>query len=357
MFYKLKYLSEQGHRIHLHTFGYNHRNTPENINALKPFCKSIEIYPRKSAFCAFFSRYPYIIISRYNKTLLRNLRKDSAPILFEGLHTTYYLKFKDIQQRSTIVRSHNIEHSYYRHLGYSTKNPIKKLYFFSESIKLFFFKHILSKAGAVAAITQNDKEEITSINPNTFYLPPFFSFQADTSIEDEPYILYHGNLSVPENEKAVLWLINNVFSKTTTIRIVIAGMLPHKRLYEATKKYKHIEIVDSPSNKKMEDLIRRARINLLYSFQNTGIKLKLLHVLFSGKHCIVNTKIVQNTNLSELCIVADKPSEISYAIKSLFPIPFLPERKQERLKTLYQTFDFEKETKKLIEVFLSLSEA
>jgi hypothetical protein len=36
------------------------------------------------------------------------------------------------------------------------------------------------------------------------------------------YILFHGNLSVPENEKALLYLVKNVLSRLT-YHVVIAG--------------------------------------------------------------------------------------------------------------------------------------
>ncbi|MBL0146692.1 MAG: hypothetical protein IPP48_14100 [Chitinophagaceae bacterium] len=43
------------------------------------------------------------------------------------------------------------------------------------------------------------------------------------------YCLYQGNLSVNENEKAVSWLLQNVFSKTT-VPFIIAGKNPSKKL-------------------------------------------------------------------------------------------------------------------------------
>jgi hypothetical protein len=56
---------------------------------------------------------PFIVKSRANRKLLRNLQHDNYPILFEGLHTCYYLTHKKLADRIKIVRCHNIEHDYY----------------------------------------------------------------------------------------------------------------------------------------------------------------------------------------------------------------------------------------------------
>jgi hypothetical protein len=51
------------------------------------------------------------------------------------------------------------------------------------------------------------------------------------------------------------------------------------------------------------DLIKNAQINFLVTFQNTGIKLKLLNVLHRGRFCLVNSPMVEQTGLDTLCIV------------------------------------------------------
>ena len=58
------------------------------------------------------------------------------------------------------------------------------------------------------------------------------------------------------------------------------------------------------------------------TFQATGIKLKLLMALYTGRHCVVNTPMVANTGLETLCAVCDGDESMKTEIKDLFNQPF-----------------------------------
>ncbi len=47
----------------------------------------------------------------------------------------------------------------------------------------------------------------------------------------------------------------------------------------------------------MTELIREAQINILPSFNTTGIKIKLLNAIFNGRHCLVNPAAIAGTGL------------------------------------------------------------
>jgi glycosyltransferase involved in cell wall biosynthesis len=72
----------------------------------------------------------------------------------------------------------------------------------------------------------------------------------------------------------------------------------------------------------MEKLIKKAQINVLPSFSNTGIKLKLLHALFCGRHCIVNNTMVEETGLENICIVAEDENDFIIKVATFFSSPF-----------------------------------
>jgi hypothetical protein len=116
------------------------------------------------------------------------------------------------------------------------------------------------------------------------------------------YILYHGNLSVPENIQAALYIAKKIAPKVN-VPIIIAGKDPSKLIVEEIKKHKNISLVMNPSDDSLYDLIKNAQINFLVTFQNTGIKLKLLNVLHRGRFCLVNPPMVEQTGLDTLCIV------------------------------------------------------
>jgi hypothetical protein len=71
----------------------------------------------------------------------------------------------------------------------------------------------------------------------------------------------------------------------------------------------------------MEDLIRNAQINLVLTRQSTGIKLKLLHALFRGRHCLVNPPMLEGSGLGDLCTLIRDRKELGEQLARLMKIP------------------------------------
>lgn len=312
MYYKIKSLAEIGVKIHLHTFLY-HRKPNEDLNK---YCVSVNYYPRNISKSLLIHKLPYIVISRKNSDLLHNLIQDDFPILFEGLHTTGWLDQLSVYNKITMVRCHNIEHEYYEELSKSEKNLFKKLYFKQESVKLKNWESVLIHAKSIAAITKNDLTHFTTKNQNSFYLPAFHPFKHVSSLEGKgDYALYHGNLSVSENSNAAKNLIREVFS-TLPYKFIIAGNKPDNELKFLASQYSNITLITNPDSLRMQELISNAQFNILISDQATGIKLKLLYSLFSGRFCIVNKNMVEHTGLDDLCIVANSNDKIKDIIET-----------------------------------------
>src|SRR5690606_19384349 len=113
VFYKIKALHDAGVKVHLHSFHYG-RDEAEDLNR---YCHSVHYYPRKKFFQAIYSSVPYIVGSRQSDDLLSVLAQDDYPVLFEGLHTCFYLNHPTLKNRVKAVRMHNIEWDYYNSLG------------------------------------------------------------------------------------------------------------------------------------------------------------------------------------------------------------------------------------------------
>jgi hypothetical protein len=63
-------------------------------------------------------------------------------------------------------------------------------------------------------------------------------------------------------------------------------------------------LVSNPSEREMQDLIGKAQINILPSFNNTGIKLKIINALYTGRHCLVNPAAQEGAGIEAVCHVA-----------------------------------------------------
>lgn len=330
VYYKLKALKEAGIRIHLHCFEYGRNKTAK----LNDFCESVTYYKRDIYKTNLFGRAPYIVASRSTEDLLNNLLKDNFPILFEGLHSCYHLPDKRLKKRKKIVRMHNIEHNYYTSLANVERRIFKRYYFLNEAAKLKRFENVLDHANGIAAISLNDKLYLSEKYKNVQVISAFHPHNTvDIKEGFGKYALYHGTLTVGENNQAALFLVNEVFNDLD-IPLIIAGNNASLELRQAILKNRNIKLRNKVNNHKIEELIENAHINILPTFQATGIKLKLLAALYKGRHCIVNTPMIQNTGLESLCIVKNTADELKAEVKRIFSIPFRKETILEREKIL-----------------------
>lgn len=346
IFFKLKTLKELGIDIDLHTFQYGRPKTDE----LNKYCKNVFYYKRKKGIKHLFNKKPYIVSSRSSKKLLERLLQDEAPILFEGLHTTKLLNQPELKNRIKIVRTHNIEHDYYAHLARNESQTYRRQYFNTEAEKLKDYEKILNKANHVLSISKNDYNYFNQKYKNAHYVPAFHPFnKIESKTGKGQYILYHGNLEVSENLVAVMFLINQIFRKVD-IPVIIAGKNPGKDLIKKISKHKNIELFANPQEDEMRKLISNAHINVLPTFQNTGIKLKLLNSLFCGRFCIVNSLMVENTGLEELCIIKNSAKEITVTINELYKKEFDKNELKKREDILFKNFQNIENAKKIIEI-------
>jgi glycosyltransferase involved in cell wall biosynthesis len=333
VFYKIKKLHEAGIKIILHCFIYDRTEAKE----LENYCYKVYYYKRNTGILSALSVNPFIVQSRKSNELLANLTKDNYPIVFEGIHTCYYLSHPLLKNRKKIYRESNIEHIYYYHLFKAENNVFKKIYFIIEAIKLYFFQHKLKYADEILVVSKEDAYYLADKFPGKEikYIPSFHAYDSlNYSDVDGGYVLYHGNFSVAENTLAASYLIDEVFSQLPNYKFVLAGLNPPEKLKKKVKNFANIQLISNPDDSQMQRLISEASINILITFQATGLKLKLLNVLFSGKHCIVNKNMLVGTDLHKVCIIADNKEEMIKAIQKYINIPFTKNDMKEREKIL-----------------------
>lgn len=346
IFYKIKALQECGASIHLHCFEYNRPQAKE----LEKYCAKIYYYRRKIGIRYQVSLKPYIVITRANSQLISNLKQINAPIIFEGLHSCYYLDHDLVKSQLKIVRTHNIEHEYYQNLRKVEGNIFRKLFFCIEACKLRNYEKILRNADQLLAISPNDNLYFEQKFGNSHFTPAFHPFNEIRSKEGKgDYILFHGNLSVAENKQAVDFLLKKVIPKIKQ-QVIIAGKNPSDKLTRTIKSYPNVQLIANPSGEQMDELIRQAQICILPTFQDTGLKLKLLASLFSGRFCIANSPMIHKTGLEHLCRLANTPAEMIEAINELFDQEFTSEEIEKRRVILEDDFSNHRNAMKIIQI-------
>ncbi|HOA37471.1 MAG: glycosyltransferase family 4 protein [Bacteroidetes bacterium] len=346
IFCTLQSLHAAGVEIILHCFEYG-RGQQE---VLQQYCKEVHYYPRKEGHKGFCFNLPYIVSSRSNPALLDRLAEDDYPILLEGIHCSFLLQDHRFDHRKILLRLFNVESCYYKHLYKHERSLVKKAYYYNESRALEKYETEIAKRVTILTLSDKDthtyRERFGAKDVHT--LPVFIPHQAYVPAEGMgAFCLYHGNLSVAENEKAASWLLEEVFNKLK-LPFVVAGKNPSAHLQRVAHLCCHTCLIADPQERQLNDLIQKAQINILPSFNETGVKLKLLNALFNGRHCIVNDAAIEGTPLGPLCHVAETPAAMQRIVMQLYHMPFAEEEIRLRRKILESCFNNEENAQKLI---------
>jgi hypothetical protein len=343
VFYKIRALHEAGVRIKLHSFQYGRRAAAE----LEKYCSEIHYYPRKKIYTGIVSRVPYIVGSRINPELLERLASDGHPVLFEGLHTCAYLDHPILKSKLKAVRMHNVEWQYYRGLFDHSTETLKTIYYAVESKRLQRYESVLVHADHIFAISKTETEYLESRYPQTSLLFPFHGVSGESAgAGTGKFMLYHGNLSVPENEEAVNWLIQHL-ETDEDFPMIIAGKKPGQTLKNSINGKSGFRLIENPSAGEMENLIKEAQLHILPAFQSTGVKLKLLRSLFSGRFVLSNPMMLEGTGLEDLCLIFKRPSELNALIKEYQNALYSPDLFSRRAELL-KNFDDRKGAEQII---------
>ncbi len=346
VYYKVKALHSAGVKVVLHCFEYGDR---ERNAETEKYCEQVYYYKRITGIQGLSLLRPYIVNSRKNPMLLKNLQLDSAPILFEGLHTCFYLNHPLLEGRKKYVRTHNIEHDYYKGLEKTEEKWYKRLYYKIEASYLKRYEVILKDANALFAISENDEVYFSAINRTTLLTPFHGNDTVHSLLGEGEYCLYHANLSVAENEYAAISLIENVFSHID-VPIIIAGANPSSYLKEVIDKYENLKLISNPSDNNMIQLKKDAHVHVLYSAQATGTKLKLLDSLSLGRFVVANDNILVNETLKSAAVEANNWQEYISNIEDLFTRVFLQDDIKQRVSVVQTAYSNKKNVQKIIEV-------
>jgi hypothetical protein len=350
VYYKLKSLHEQGVHIIYHCFYYKGHNPP--TREIGKYCAELHYYKRKKNLLSLiFSRLPYVVASRADSVMLIRLLTDPAPVLIDGIQCAYWLQHEDFNSKRILFRANNIEHDYYDGLANWERNPLKKIYLRREASKLRAFEHQLKGVKTILSVAKMDIPHFSKY-AHTVHLPPFFNDTAESHFApskpgQERFVLFQGNLSVKENEHSALHIIENIAPKSPQ-KFVVAGKNPSKLLKKKAGLQANVKLIDTPSHEEMQDLIRDAHVNLLMTFQQTGIKLKLLHALQSGKHIIINSKMDDSGIFAEMCAVEDYTEEIVSKIEELMIVDFTQEMKDLRDEKFNAIYSNKKNAVKIV---------
>lgn len=300
VYLRAKALKHLGYFVILHCYEYGRGRNHD----FSEIADEIHYYDRKNGVKSVLSNLPYIVKSRNSEELLGRLLMDNAPVLLEGQHCTFWINELIKNHKQVAVRIHNIEWQYYRDLAKNAKTTSERLFFGLESKKLKKQENKLKKV-ALLCISESDQNYYDQLGFQASYLPVTINSDLILEpLEGKSFALFHGNLSVPENQEAVDALIRENKRKTLEIPVVIAGKNPSALTIKKIQA-QGWECIANPSDSELNDLMRSCSLHLLIGFKTSGVKLKVLRALLTGKPCIATKELVGTPTLEKHCEIWD----------------------------------------------------
>lgn len=353
-FSMIRTLKEEGIHIHLHCFGVK----DETHETLMQYCHQVNYYEETNIFERFSKKIPACI--KYSGTLQDDLLKDNEPILVEDIRATGFIDKEQINKGRIFLRHHIVEYRFFSSQADCSLAPIEKIYYKRESALLKgYTRRISHLVNKIWTATEDDSKSLRDDLKitNTETIGSFVPKEWEVKCQQGKgcCCLYHGDLNIPSNEAAVIWLIKEVFSKIA-IPFLIAGKGPSLRLKYLTGQNPNICLIENPSPQELQDLISKAHIHVLPAVIKTGICLNLINSLYNGRHCLVNTELAKDSALAALLETADNADQFINSLQHLFNRPFSVPEKEMRHILLSERFNNQQKALQLIKTLFPTTE-
>ena len=317
VYHKLKPLHDLGFSICLHCFVDDVQPPASELTAVT---SEAHFYKNDKNPLYLLSPIPFSVRSRNSRKLLTNLNRVDAPILFEGLKTTLAVHQDALASKVKILRLHNIEHLYFAGIAKSERNFFRKLLFNLEAFK--YKKYEDAMMSKFQKITTLSNYENDLVGHNAKFIPVFHGNEKVLKLDGTgKYALYHGDLRMSDNKRVVKLLVE-IFKDIPDYPLVIAsgtGAEFTRKLIGNSKNISYIKIDNFPH---LQQLLADAHLNLIFSFQKSGTKLKLMNALYNSRFCIINENIIDDCRVVGLCEFASTKTEIIDKVKLLRNTPY-----------------------------------
>ncbi|MGK6343418.1 hypothetical protein ACMGDK_14360 [Chryseobacterium sp. DT-3] len=313
VYYKIKALSGLGIKIHLHCFA---DSIPETVDQeIKSITENVFFYKKKKNPFYYLSSVPFAAAIRTSDALFENIMSVNAPVLFEGLQTTQTIRRLKNKGYKLYLRFHNNESEYYKGLSSSEKNILKKIVYRIESLKFADYqKKTLKEFESVFCLSEKEFNEVDSYSKNARLIHIFHGNEYVKHLNGKGnYFLFHGDLSISDNKKALEETIS-MFKNLPQHKLVVASDRAGDDLKKKINNIGNISLVPIETSENLRRLFENAHANILLSYQNSGTKVKLFNALYNSRFVIINQNITDDPVLMSLCRLGSTSDEIRQRI-------------------------------------------
>lgn len=328
MWNRIKALAKNGVKIFLITWSDRKISGDEKKELLKYVIDFIALPRSTSPLVMLHPNFPSFVAARlikgssYKKIVSRLQIFHPNIVLLDGIAGTPCARnLANFFKIPLAYRSHNVEYEYARELYKAEKNWLYKLARFLNINKtLLLERQIRCCSDLTFDISEPDNNYWIGEKSmkEAIVIPPLMEFDMNHYIDNKFLqcdidVLFVGNLFTPNNIYGLQWFLEKVSVKLENTSIVFAGAKPRQDLVELCKKYS-VKIIADP--REVTPLYRKAKVLINPIWHGSGINIKMIEMLYTGKP-IVSTAIGVrglNDNVLQFISVADDPLLFKEAI-------------------------------------------
>lgn len=217
-------------------------------------------------------------------------------IIFESLFASVYLEDLNENSRSKFIyRAHNIEHSIWKNLAETTRNPIKKWYLkhLEEKLKVFEFR-LIKDVDLVLPLSTKDEDVIRKNSDRQIQLIPVSMNAKEVRIDYEKTSLcFIGAFNWSPNIEAMEWFATSILPEVKkefpNVELHIAGSFSNNISFLKDKD----GIILHGFVESSEEFILDHGIFVAPLKSGSGVKMKVLEAMSLGSPCVLSEKAAE----------------------------------------------------------------
>ena len=324
---RLLVLEEMGYRVDL-LATVNQMPNPDLMRTVREHVGNLWIVRRRRPLRSVLSLLPFQVQSRMD---LENVRLDQPydAIVLESEYVAAFLKHPAARHAKLILRLHNEQVGYFRDLAEGAKGWVKKLYYYSESLRFRFFSpRVIRQCDLLWFISDSERQQHVNNNPRhkskSYFVPTQVNSQTlRPFVGGGRTVLFVGTLTISHNIDAVAWFIEKVHPLLCELEgyaFQVAGRTAGKPIpqwKQLVHHHKHVLLEEDPVV--LDGLYQNAAVFVNPVICGAGVKIKLVQALEAGMPVVSTSMGMEGTGFkaSIHLLVADTPQEFAACVRRL----------------------------------------
>lgn len=257
------------------------------------------------------------ISKEFAKHLAQVLEEEQFDVVHvESIFMTPYVPIiRKHSSAKVVLRAHNVEHTIWRRVAQSERNPFKRWYLKHLSLTLGAYeREHLNDYDGVVCITANDERQLREMGCRRPMMAMPFGVMPETvmGVDEEPDSLFHiGSMDWMPNLEGVKWFLKQVWPK-------VHERMPQLTLYLAGRKMPEdlmrLEMEGVRVLGEVPDatyFIASKQINVVPLLSGSGIRVKIIEAMSAGKAVVTTTIGAEGIGCTDGkdVLIADTPEQ------------------------------------------------